>query len=214
MRVLVVAPHPDDEILGCGGTILKHKKNGDEVSICYATKPWEPIWSKEYIKNRTTCLKKLKECLKVEMFFGNFNTTTLSNEKLPEIISWFNDVVKEVDPQIIYIPSMNDIHQDHMVLAHSALIAAKPTGCSAKTILTYETPSETEFGFGFVPKYYIDITKHLEDKLDLLLLFYKEEIKEYPHTRSTSSVIALARKRGSEVNIPYAESFEVVRMIR
>lgn len=213
MRVLVIATHGDDEILGCGGTIIKHKNNKDEVHICYITSPTYPKWSFEYIKNRDIEIKAVSKLLNIDNIFKfDFGPTKLDKNK-PELNDRLTSLIRNIKPDIVYIPFYGDLHMDHKVTYESCMVALRPLKHKTKKILMYEVLSETEWGKeSFNPNVYVDITRHMMKKIQCIKC-YDSELKNFPHPRSISGIVSLARKRGAEVNIPCAESFQLVREI-
>lgn len=211
MKVLVVAPHGDDEVLGCGGSIAKHTKDGDEVYVLYLTKPYMPKWSKEYIKNRYDEIEKVKDTLNVtKNLLLDYKTTHLY-ENIIMLNESIYDCVNNIKPDIMYIPFYGDVHIDHRIAYESCLVAIRPIEHKVKQVMMYETLSETEWGKEpFIPNVYVDISKYLMKKI-IAMHCYDSELKSNPHPRSVSGITSLARKRGSEVNVPYAEAFVLVR---
>lgn len=215
-KILVIAPHPDDEVLGCGGTIARYVREGNEVYLCIVTKVYPPEWSEEFLKNRPKEIEKANKILGIKQtYFLDFPTAkldTISQKKLNDSLS---AVVKKVKPTVVYLPYRGDIHQDHPFIFRSALIAMRPVNnYFVKRILSYETLSETEWGYprSFQPTVYVDISDTIETKIEAMRA-YTSELKEYPHPRSIEIIEAFAKKRGSEVGLRYAEAFELIREI-
>ena len=209
--VLVVAPHPDDEILGCGGTIARHVSQGDTVYVCIVTTAYTPDWSKEYIEHRHTEITNSNSILGIKKtFFLDFPTAKLDTISRKEINESLHSVVQRLKPEVVYIPHGGDIHLDHRIVHESALVALRPSSNSSTIrTLAYETLSETEWGRSlkhFIPNVFVDITDFLELKKNAMKA-YGSELRQEPNPRSLNSIEALARKRGSEVNVSCAESF-------
>lgn len=212
MRVLVIAAHPDDEILGVGGTILKHKSQGDEVYVCMVTKAYEPEWSKEYMQ------KKLEEAPEVDRILGvdrriycNLPTVKLNMIPHGEFNKAIEDVIEQVDPDVIYTHSEHDLHQDHVLIFTAIMIAIRPKSGKRVKLMCFETISSTEWSNRtFVPNVYVDITDFIEKKIEAFLR-YESEVREYPHPRSEEGVRVLAKKRGIEACVEYAEAFVLIR---
>src|SRR3990172_107585 len=144
MKVLVIAPHPDDEVLGCGGTIEKHTKEGDEVYLCIVTKAYTPDWSEEFIKNRPKEIQKANDVLGIKKtFFLDLPTAkldTIAQKQLNELI---HKCINEVRPEIMYIPYEHDLHRDHRLVFEAFTVALRPmSNPSVRKILSYETLSE------------------------------------------------------------------------
>ena len=216
MKILIIAPHPDDEVLGCGGIVAKHTKERDEVYLCIVTKAYHPDWSEEFLKNRPEEIEKSNEILGIKKtYFLDYPTVkldTIPQKNLNEAIS---KVVNKVNPDIFYIPHKGDLNKDHRLVFESSLVATRPINQKVKRILSYETLSETEWGQSiepFIPNVYVDISETFEKKIEAMKA-YESELKQYPHPRSLEIVEALAKKRGSEVGVNFAEAFILIREI-
>ena len=210
MRVLVFAPHNDDEVLGVGGTIAKLASRGDEVFICEAT-------SGSNYKNMQSQARQAHEILGVkESFFLNLPVSRLKETATPEKNEAFLNVVKEIRPEMAFIPHTGDMHVDHAETAMAAMVALRPlTNPQLRAIYTYETLSETEGNIpnasnAFIPNTWSDITETLDQKLRAMSCF-TGQIKQFPHPRSLEAIRALAQLRGSTIGVGYAEAFALVR---
>lgn len=214
MKILVIAPHPDDEVLGCGGTIKKHSKRGDEVYLCVVTKAYTPEWSEDFIKNRAKEIAGSSEVLGVKkIFFIDLPTVKLDAIPQKDLNSKIGGIVAKVNPDILYIPYGGDLNKDHRLIFEACLVAARPTGNKIKKILAYEILSETEWGIKpFTPVVYEDITKTLDDKLKAMAC-YGSELRQYPHPRSLEGITILAGKRGMDAGSAAAEAFMLIREI-
>mgnify|MGYP001575011765 FL=1 len=220
-NILVIAPHPDDEVLGCGATIKKYAELGNEVYLCIVTKPYTPDWTEEYIENKKKEIKASNEVLSIkETFFLDLPTVkldTLSQKQLNDLIS---DCVKKVNPEVVYIPFFGDINKDHQLVSKACLVAVRPKPDSRiKKVFLYEVLSETEWAKPaqkieevFIPNNYEDISDFLDYKLKAMEA-YKSELKQYPHPRSLEGIKVLAQKRGMEAGLKYAEAFMSLREI-
>jgi LmbE family N-acetylglucosaminyl deacetylase len=222
MKILVVAPHPDDEVLGCGGIIKKYFLSGSEVSVCFVTKPYTPDWTQEYIDNKQKEIKKAQKVLGVkELFFLDFPTVKLDTIPQKELNDSINKVIGKVKPEIVFIPFAGDINKDHKLVSEACSVALRPKPeSSVQKVFYYEVLSETEWskppqeiGDVFIPNYYEDISDYLQDKIQAMEC-YKSELKEYPHPRSTEGIEILAKKRGIECGTKAAEAFMLVREIK
>jgi N-acetylglucosamine malate deacetylase 1 len=216
MKILVVAPHPDDEVIGCGGTIVKHAKSGNEVSLCFVTAAYTPDWSKSYIKNRKLEIQKACEVMGISSKFQlDLPTVKLDTVPQKELNDKLSKVVLEAKPDVCYIPSYSDLNKDHRLVFESSLVALRPLAHRTKKILSYEVLSETEWGSfnrTFQPNVYVDVTKTFKDKI-LAMKAYASELKSGNHPRSLEIIESLARKRGSEIGCKYAEAFSLIRHI-
>ena len=217
MTVLVIAPHSDDEVLGCGGTIAKHARNGDEVHVCVVTSGSAETYSEKFLAQRDAEIDRAADILDVAAVHRLDHTATeLSQLDQSVLNSDLADCIETVGPDVIYIPHRGDLHLDHRVTYEAALVAARPHEADISRILSYETLSETEWGEGldtFDPSVYIDISEELDTKVEAMEA-YETAIQPPPHPRSSEGVRTLASKRGMEVCVPAAEAFELVRELR
>jgi len=210
MKVLVIAAHPDDEILGVGATICKHIDSGDEVYVCIVTKAYEPEWTKEYMEKKIDEQKKVDKLLKINKRF-NLDMPTVKLNSIPhgEFNKKIIDVLDEVKPDIIYTHFEGDVNLDHTLIFNAVMVATRPT--KKIRVLCFETLSETEWGRkAFHPNFWVDITKFIEKKKKAFEI-YKSEVKAYPHPRSTEGIEILAKKRGIDICTKYAEAFILVK---
>jgi len=216
MKVLVIAPHPDDEVLGCGGTIAKHAKQGDEVYLCIVTKAYTPEWSEEFIKNRPKEIEKANKILGIKKtYFLDYPTVKLDTIPQKELNEAISKVVNEVKADILYLPHKGDVNKDHRLVFESALVATRPINHKIKKILSYECLSETEWGQPiepFTPNVYVDISDTIKTKIEAMTA-YESEIKPYPHPRSLEMINILAKMRGGGVRLDAAEAFVLIREV-
>ena len=220
-KILVIAPHADDEILGCGATIAKHILEGDEVFIIIATNSHVGI--PEFVTNENI-LHVRKEALKAHKFLGvketifcDFPAPALNAFPEYKISLAFSEIFNNIQPTILYIPHHGDIHQDHKAIHRAALVSARPQGKNKLlSILSYETLSETEWTpmheKAFVPNCFIDVSNVFDMKLKAFS-FYKSQIREFPHSRSIEALEALAKYRGATIGVERAEAFVIERQI-
>lgn len=217
-NVLIVAPHPDDEILGCGGVIYKHKNNGDQIHWLIVTHIFEEQgFSKERISTREKEIYEVAN--KIEFNSVNhlkFPTAQLDTIPTENIISSIGKVVKETNAQIVYVPYRGDIHSDHHIVFDATVACTKwfryPT---VEKVLVYETLSETDFVIdpdtnGFRPNVFVDISEFLEKKIENMNI-YKSEIAPHPFPRSEQAIRALATLRGAAAGVRAAEAFMLVK---
>lgn len=218
-KVLVVAVHPDDETLGCGGTILKHKAQGDEIYWLVVTGPIKgdhPAFTDEFIAKRNALVDRVTDAYGFnETIKLNLPTQKLHAVDLKDIIVKVADVFKRIQPDTIYMMYNNDVHSDHRVAFDAVYSCTKSFRYPfINSILMIEALSETEFSLAtqataFVPNVYVDITKYIDKKLEIMEL-YDTEIMQEPYPRSLSSIKALARVRGSRAGVMYAEAFQLL----
>lgn len=218
MNILVVAVHPDDETLGCGGTILKHLENGDQLYWMITTKADESLgFNKEFIKKRE---KQIQDVSKKYGFKNSYElgylTTRLHTVDFSDLISSISNVINEVKPEVVYMNNRSDIHTDHQVVAKALMSCTKSFRYPfIKKILMYECISETEIAPSlpeniFIPNVYSDITNFIDKKIDIMNI-YESEVQQLPLPRSLDNIKALARYRGASCGVGYAEAFMLVR---
>ncbi len=219
MNILVIAPHPDDEVLGVGGTIAKHVSQGNDVYVCIVTKGCEPIFQKSQVEQVRTECNEADEFLGVKKtIYMDFPAAMLETIPRYELNNAFIKLIQSVKPDIVYLPHMGDMQLDHKLVVDAAMVALRPKyNHVVKKILSYETMSETGWNVPissneFIPIVYVDITEFIEKKMIALDMF-KSQVAEYPNTRSIEAVKALAMYRGSMMNMVAAEAFEVIREI-
>ncbi|MDR2646016.1 MAG: PIG-L family deacetylase [Holosporaceae bacterium] len=222
MNVIVIAPHPDDETLGCGGTILKHKEAGDSVYCVFVTSMWEEYgFSEDQIKIQEQQINNVSRVYNFDDIFQlKYPTTRLDIIPMAEIIFEISGVFKQVMPEVVYLPNRSDVHSDHRVVFYAAFACTKAFRCpSIKKILMYETISETNLmpAFAdnmFIPNYYINITKYFERKVTILETCYDKEIGLPPFPRSIQNVETLAKFRAmGGGGMQYAEAFCLIKRI-
>jgi len=222
MRILVLAPHADDEILGCGGLISKYSSDGHEVFIAILTNASigaPEIFSENGIKVIREAALKAHKLLNVkETIFLDLPAPQLDQYPMFKITDQIKALVKKYTPDIFLIPHKGDVHIDHKVIHDAALVAIRPISRhKIKKILVYETLSETEWGDPagsdyFKPNYYLDISEHIENKKKAFS-FFASQVKLYPHPRSLEGISVLAQYRGMTVNVPFAEAFMMIREV-
>lgn len=218
MKCLVIAPHADDELLGCGGAVLRRVSEGCEVAWLLVTKGDKKLgWSQEEISQREMEILTVRKGLGIaesNFFPLNYPAGRVDEILFSDLIASISSVVKDFKPNEIFIPNSSDIHSDHRVVSSAAAACLKWFRYeSIKRVLAYETLSETNFNFGsrsqFRPNYYLDISRFAPKKIDLLRV-YSSEIGVHPFPRSIQAVEALALLRGSESGFDAAEAFELL----
>ncbi len=219
MKILVIAPHPDDEVLGCGGTIAKHVKNEDEVFVAIVTKGCEPIFSLDSVEQvRTECREANKYLGVKSTIFMDFPATMIESIPRYEFNGAFIKLIKDIKPDIVYLPHRGDMQIDHKMVVDAAMVALRPRyEHVVKKILVYETLSETGWDVPntineFIPTVYVDISDYLDKKIKAFAI-YKSQMMEYPNVRSEDTIRMLAKLRGSMMNLHAAEAFSVIREI-
>lgn len=216
MNILIVAPHPDDEVLGCGGTIAKYAARGDIVSVCYVTSAYTPDWPEERLIRRKVEIQRSNMVLGIHRFFHlNYPTVKLDTIPQRDLNASLYNIVLEISPDCAFIPHRGDLNIDHRIVHDAALVALRPIMKKCRYILSYETLSETEWGpspSSFDPRYYVNIKDTIKLKIEAMEAF-DSEIKQWPHPRSKEGIFALAQKRGSEICVETAEAFMPLRII-
>tara|TARA_B100001057_G_scaffold492224_2_gene584181 strand:- start:24750 stop:25436 length:687 start_codon:yes stop_codon:yes gene_type:complete len=225
-NVFVVAAHPDDEILGCGGTLLKHVDKGDKVYILFVS---EGV-SGRYERAKTNkCIKEINNRKKMAIKAsqsGKFQIVDFLNMKNLQLNTYphnflTNKIVnhfKKIKPDIVYTHYEYDLNIDHYHTFFSTFVASRPNkDFHIKKLLSFEIPSSTDWGINtngkkFNPNYFVDIEKYLKKK-EKLLNFYKYEMRKPPHSRSLRNIKALSITRGGSVGINYAEAFFVNKIV-
>ena len=216
-NILVVAVHPDDETLGCGGTLLKYKANGDKIHWLICT---------TLNKNNIYYKKREKEINKVSKLYNfnsvhqlQFETTKVDQYSMSELIKFISGVINKVRPNIIYLPFKEDVHTDHKKLFEASYSCTKSFRYSfIKKIYMMETLSETDFApsfteDSFTPNTFVNISRYINKKIKIMKI-YKSEIKKHPFPRSEKNIRALATFRGSTSGHTFAESFILLKEIK
>lgn len=220
-KVLAIAPHPDDETLGCGATLLRHRRMGDEVHWFIMTAISEAEgFSKDRVANREVEIREIARQYGFKSTHcGGFPAAKLDSYPKGDLVRALGSVIKETQAEILYIPYRNDVHSDHAAVFDAAMSCSKwfryP---SVKAVYAYETLSETEFGIrpddpGFRPNLFIDMDGLLERKIELMGLF-AGEMAPFPFPRSGECIKALAMLRGSQAGVAAAEAFMILKEIR
>jgi len=218
-NILVIAPHPDDEVLGCGGIIKRFSLKGDRIFVLIVTRGKPEIYSEERINNVREEALKAHEILGVtETRFLNFPAPDLDLIPIAEISVAISKVIIEFKIDTLYIPHHGDIHHDHKAVFNASLVASRPVNNNGvKRIYSYETLSETEWAAPFcndtfIPTHFINITETFAFKLEAMKC-YESQLREFPNPRSLKSVEALSAFRGSTVGFSHAEAFMTIRII-
>ena len=220
MKVLVFAPHPDDEVLGVGGTIAKRTLAGDTVRICVVTRGAEPLYTKEAADETIMEASNADRILGVSrVTYLNFPAAMLDMIPAYKINGDVAKVVREFQPDEVYIPHRGDMHLDHKIVADAVMVAVRPKGKHiVKRVYSYETMSETGWDAPnqqneFIPNVFEDITSTLRQKAEALEII-KSQMAEFPAARSIYAVTALAMYRGAVVNCEAAEAFMLIREVK
>ncbi len=222
MTVLVVAAHPDDEVLGCGGAIATHVQSGETVIVAFLA---DGVSSRDphadhrvELEQRRAAARKAAEILGVsELHFGDLPDNRLDTVSLLSIAQAVEAHVHAYAPSIVYTHHGGDLNIDHRRTHEAVLTACRPQqGSSVRSVLSFETPSSTEWRFSsedaFTPNWFVDIASTLELKLRALDA-YQQELREWPHPRSRAGIEHLAHWRGATIGCEAAEAFVLARHI-
>ncbi len=218
MKVLVISAHPDDETLGCGGALLKHRAAGDSVHWLVVTRAFTPQWTEDAIRNKAAEVDAVAAAYGVEGYscLGH-PTTRLDVIPQAELIAGIREFAHEVRPDWVYLVNRSDVHSDHRQVFDATAAVFKPFNhaLGVRRLMSYEVLSSTEAmpplaERAFMPNAYADISAYIERKLEILQL-YRSEVPPDPHPRGPSAVRALARLRGATIGVEYAEGFMVLR---
>lgn len=218
MKVLVVAPHPDDEVLGVGGTIHRLCGEGHDVTVAIATKGWPPLFAESQVSRVRSEAEAANERLGTgELRFLDLPVTRLHALPEHELNGAFETLFSEEAPDWVFLPFPGDRHEDHRQVFDACQVALRPSPDNrpVRRIACYETVSETHWAAPgvepvFSPQLFADVSDHLEAKLEAMAQ-YASQVRPAPDARSLDAVAALARWRGSVVGVAAAEAFMVVR---
>lgn len=226
MSNLIIAAHPDDEVLGCGGTIARLTKEmtnvyvailGEGLTSRYSRRDLADAGKLETLQNSS---KRVSEMLGVkELFLHNLPDNRFDTIPLLDIVKIIEAVISKTSPSTIFTHHGGDLNIDHSIIHRATLTATRPfAGQGVKQVYTYEVPSSTEWSFGqfaakFQAKVFVDISGTLEKKIEAMEI-YESEARGFPHPRSAEALRALAKSRGSAAGLGAAEAFELVREIR
>lgn len=218
MNVLVLAPHPDDEVLGCGGLIHRLAGEGARVCVAVVTRGWEPLFPERQVEQVRREARAAAGVLGVaDLRFLDLPVTRLHLMPAHEINAAIGRVIADVDPALLLLPFPGDVHEDHQRVFESALVAVRPGSAppALRRIWCYETLSETHWrgagmGPAFEPHVFVDISAHLDAKVEALRC-YASQVRPAPHARSLEAVEALARLRGATAGFAAGEGFVVLR---
>lgn len=217
MRILVIAAHMDDEILGAGGTIAKHVASRDRVSVCIVSqRAYEHRIDPTRVQEEQAAARRAARLLGYhDLQFLELHDERL-DERLIDLLVPLEECLRRVRPSVVYTHHRGDSNQDHRAVFQATMIAcraiAKP---KVPRLLAYEVPSSTDQAppfpeYAFQPNFYVDINPFLARKLKAMSA-YRRELREFPHPRSLQGLEVLAKKRGMEVGFRAAEAFMLVR---
>ena len=221
-NILVVASHPDDEVLGCGGTIYNLKKKGAKISVLFLS---DGESSRKHPKINKLILERKKQATEAarilgvqKIFFGNFPDNSMDSVPLLKIIQFIEKHIKKIKPDTIFTHFESDLNVDHQITSKAVITACRPIkNQTVKSILFFEILSSSEWNISiknksFKPNYFVDISKSIKFKLKALKQ-YKREMRTWPHPRSIEGVKLLSKTRGSSVGLSNAEAFILGRYV-
>ncbi|OAB58145.1 GlcNAc-PI de-N-acetylase [Phormidium willei BDU 130791] len=220
-RTLVIAAHPDDEVLGCGGSIAAQNSQGNSVQVMFLA---DGVSSRggeasAELQRRHDAAHTAAELLGIEsVSFADFPDNQLDTVPLLRVVQRIEERITQYQPDTILTHHAGDVNIDHQCVHQAVITACRPQpGYPVKTLLFFEVPSSTEWqppgsAAAFLPNWFIDISDTLERKLEALAA-YSEELRDFPHPRSVEAVEALARWRGATVGVRAAEAFVLGRRI-
>ncbi len=214
-RVLVIAGHPDDEVLGVGGTVAKHVAAGDEVTALIAA-AGSLIHD---INSEGVAIREAQEAARKlgvhDLKMLDLPDQRLDTLSLVDIITPIEKAVRVLQPQIVYLQWGGDINKDHKLLFEAALVALRPIEECIDTIFAFDTVSSSEWGYprDFNPDTWVDVSAQLEQKIAALKC-YGSEMRPFPHPRSVEAIEAKMKSTGAQVCIPCAEAFMTIRRVK
>ena len=219
-KVIIISAHPDDETLGAGGTILKHKQNCDEIYWLIVTDVFESEgFSKERVLSRKQEIEDVSKLYSFnDVYKLGYPTMKLNDTILFELVNKISQIFQELKPETIYVMNRSDAHSDHRIVFDAVMSCTKSFRYPyVKKVLMYECISETEFApilpeRVFQPNYFVDISDFLINKIEIMKIF-DSEIGEHPFPRSIKNIEALATYRGATIGVNYAEAFQMIKYI-
>jgi len=226
LKTLILAAHPDDEVLGCGGTIARLAQEGHKIYIAILGEGITSRYEKRAEAGQALVSELQERSHKVaellgakELFLYNLPDNRFDTVPLLDVIKIIEKLVQRLQPQVIYTHHGGDLNIDHVVVHRAVLTATRPMpGQSVQEVYAFEVPSSTEWSFqqsepNFHPNVFVDIKKTLEIKIKALS-YYETEVREFPHPRSLEGIHLIARRWGTVVGREAVEAFELIRSIQ
>jgi len=219
VRILAISAHPDDETLGCGGTLLKHRAAGDDLFGLIVTQTHEPQWSAETIEHKATEIEQVVEAYGMkECFELGFPSTRLEMIPHADLIEQIREVISKIKPEVVYLVHGGDVHTDHHAVFTATMSVLKPSymkHLGVRRVLCYETLSSTEaapaqLDRAFMPNVFSNIASFIKRKIEIMEL-YRTEAQADPLPRGSSAIRALACYRGATIGVKHAEAFMLIR---
>ena len=233
MNILVIVAHPDDEVLGMGGTIAKHTFNGDKVHVVYLTTGItsrrnsghsnkstydvsikdEKLMDKEIKELQKDALKSNKILGVKDSIFYNFPDNELDSISRLKIIKVIEKEIQKIKPDVVYTNHYGDLNIDHKLVYESCLTACRPVNKKNPALFSFGVISSMEWNYpiSFNPNYFVNISKNISTKIRAMKA-YRNELKKFPHPRSIENIEFTAKKWGTVCGKNYAEAFEIIRI--
>lgn len=213
-KIVVIAAHPDDELLGCGGTIALHARAGDHVTAVIVCEGESLRYAGKDVGQRNHMKRAAEELGIEDIQMLGFNDQRLDTVTLTEIITPLERILRELRPSIIYCQYGGDLNRDHQLVFQSLLVASRPGEEYIETIYAFDTASSTEWAYPrtFIPDTWVDISSTLETKLAAMSC-YESEVRSYPHPRSLEALKYRAKAWGNQCCLDAAEVFITVRKV-
>ena len=219
-KVLIIVAHPDDEILGCGGTIARHIESQDDVHVIFTS---DGVTSRRNVNHKEVSKRKQNAKnasdilgVKNKPIFLGFPDNRMDTIALLEVVQALELVINKIKPKIVYTHHSGDLNIDHQITHQAVITACRPQpGFSVEEIYSFEVLSSTEWSTNntFIPNYFVDISSVLELKMSAIKA-YNDELRDFPHARSIESITALAKYRGASMGMTAAEAFKIERLLR
>ncbi|MBI4442275.1 MAG: PIG-L family deacetylase [Acidobacteria bacterium] len=226
VKILVIAAHPDDEVLGCGGTMARLAGDGSDIHIAILAEGVTSRYNQRELADRTLIDKLQRQARKAAQLIGakevilkDLPDNRLDTVPLLDVVKIVEDLVADIGPEAIYTHHGGDLNIDHALIHRAVLTATRPVrGQAVREIYAFEVASSTEWAFQrfappFLPNVFVDISATLSTKIEAMSC-YESETRDFPHPRSPEAINAAARRWGSVVGCAAAEAFELIRAIR
>ena len=218
--MLIIAPHPDDEVFGVGGTIARLVAEGAEVYVAIVTKAKETMFPRELIEQGRAEALEAHDFLGVHktIFMDKFPAALLDTIPRAELNRAFEELIADINPEVLFLPFIGDVQLDHRIVFESVMVASRPNGRVVPIrIYAYETLSETNWNAplltpAFAPNVFVDISAFIETKIKAVQI-YQSQLQQFPSERSIEAVKALAIHRGATAGCRAAEAFILIRSI-
>ncbi len=222
MTILVLAAHPDDEVLGAGGTISRHVRDGDEVHVAILGEGITSRYEQRQDADATNLRELNADSRRVADFLGAhhhaFDLPDNRFDTIPllDITKIIERLIDEIQPELVFTQHGGDLNIDHVMLFRATLTATRPMAdCPVRGVYAYEVNSSSEWAFQqfsppFRPNLFVDIGSTIERKIEAMAM-YESEARAFPHPRSAEALRAAARKWGSTVGVAAAEAFQIIR---